>query len=63
MDIAIDDRAGFLDIPKFVEKCDRGECVTRFRRYEIHKSSVVALRFVCTILMLSPFSSEIVANE
>lgn len=39
LDIAIDDRAGFLDIPKFVGKCDRGECVTRFRRYEIHKSS------------------------
>ena len=39
LDIAIDDRAGFLNIPKLIEKCGRGECVTRFRRYEIHESS------------------------
>ena len=39
LDIAIDDRAGFLDIPKLIEKCGRGECVTRFRRYEVHESS------------------------
>ena len=39
LDIAIDDRAGFLNIPKLIEKCGRGECVTRFHRYEIHESS------------------------
>lgn len=39
LDIAIDDRAGFLNIPKLIEKCGRGEYVTRFRRYEIHESS------------------------
>ena len=39
LDIAIDDRAGFLNIPKLIEKCGRGECVTQFRRYEIHESS------------------------
>ena len=39
LDIAIDDRAGFLNIPKLIEKCGRGECVTRFRRYEVHESS------------------------
>ena len=38
LDIAIDDRTGFLDIPKLMEKCSRGECVTRFRRYEKHQS-------------------------
>lgn len=39
LDIAIDDGAGFLDIPELMEKCGRGECVTRFRRYEVHQSS------------------------
>lgn len=39
LDIAIDDRAGFLDIPKLIEKCDHGECVSRFRRYEVHEST------------------------
>ena len=39
LDIAIDDRAGFLNIPKLIEKCGRGECVTRFRCYEVNESS------------------------
>lgn len=39
LDIAIDDRAGFLNIPKLIEKCGRGECVTRFRCYEVIESS------------------------
>ena len=39
LDIAIDDRAGFLNIPKLIEKCGCGECVTRFRCYEVHESS------------------------
>nr|WP_297274247.1 replication initiation factor domain-containing protein [uncultured Agathobaculum sp.] len=38
LDIAIDDRADFLDIPRLAEKCDRGECVTRFRSYEVYQS-------------------------
>lgn len=32
LDLAINDRVGVLDIPKLIEKYQRGECISYFRR-------------------------------
>lgn len=38
MDLAINDRAGMLDIPELVRKCDRKEWKTKFRTYKSYHS-------------------------
>ena len=38
IDIAINDRAGILDIPELAEKCRRNECITLFHSYKDYQS-------------------------
>ncbi len=38
LDLAINDRAGILDIPELTEKCGREECVSKFRSYKSYRS-------------------------
>lgn len=38
VDLAINDRAGYLDIPELKRKCDNGECVSKFRSYRSYSS-------------------------
>ena len=38
LDLAINDRAGILDIPELTEKCNREECVSVFRSFKSYAS-------------------------
>lgn len=38
LDLAINDRAGILDIPELTGKCGREECVSKFRSYKSYRS-------------------------
>ncbi|SHF58110.1 phage replication initiation protein [Lactonifactor longoviformis DSM 17459] len=38
LDLAINDKAGILDIPELTQKCDREECVSVFRSYKSYAS-------------------------
>lgn len=38
IDLAINDRAGILDIPFLCDKCDHGECVSVFRSFKAYRS-------------------------
>ena len=38
IDLAINDRAGILDIPFLCNKCDRGECISVFRSFKAYRS-------------------------
>ena len=38
IDLAINDRAGILDIPFLCNKCDNGECVSVFRSFKAYRS-------------------------
>ena len=37
LDIAIDDKIGFLNVRSLIEKCENGECSTRFNTYETRR--------------------------
>jgi Putative phage replication protein RstA len=39
IDLAINDKVGFLDIAKLANKCHRGECISVFRSFRDYKSS------------------------
>ena len=38
LDLAINDRAGILDIPELTEKCNREECISVFRSFKSYSS-------------------------
>ena len=38
LDLAINDRAGILDIPELTEKCNREECISVFRSFKSYAS-------------------------
>lgn len=38
LDLAINDRAGLLDIPELIEKCNTGECISVFKGFEDYGS-------------------------
>lgn len=38
LDLAINDRAGLLDIPELIEKCNAGECISVFKGFEDYGS-------------------------
>lgn len=41
LDLAINDKAGILDIPELVKKCNREECVSLFRSYKSYASGTL----------------------
>lgn len=41
LDLAINDKAGILDIPELTEKCNQEECVSIFRSYKSYASGVL----------------------
>ena len=42
IDLAINDRAGILDIPYLCDKCDRGECISVFRSFKAYRTGGLA---------------------
>lgn len=40
IDLAINDRARLLSIPRLMEKCDAGECITVFRKFRMYRSGL-----------------------
>lgn len=44
IDLAINDRAGFLDIPKLTEKCNQEECISVFRSFKSYRSGELTRR-------------------
>ena len=41
LDLAINDRAGLLDIPELIEKCTKGECISIFKGFEDYGSGAL----------------------
>lgn len=42
IDLAVNDRAGILDIPYLCDKCDRGECISVFRSFKAYRTGGLA---------------------
>lgn len=41
LDLAINDRAGLLDIPELIQKCTNGECISVFKKFEDYGSGAL----------------------
>lgn len=41
IDLAINDRAGLLDVPELIDKCTKGECVSVFKKFDDYGSGTL----------------------